>query len=139
VSRSSKPTRILVVDDDPGIRRLLVLLFQREGWNVTTVADGELAVEQIATARPDVVVLDLMLPKRSGVEVLQDATLEDYPSAERVLVLTAASQAQLRSLPSDLRIRKLIRKPFDNCELLQSVRACATPLRDDHTQVSAAG
>jgi DNA-binding response OmpR family regulator len=137
VSKSSKPIRILVVDDDPGVRRLLALLFQREGWNVTTVADGELAVEQIATARPDVVVLDLMLPKRSGVEVLQDATLRDYPSAERVLVLTAASQAQLRKLPPDLPIRKLIRKPFDNGELLQSVRACAVPLRDHHTQVSA--
>jgi two-component system, OmpR family, alkaline phosphatase synthesis response regulator PhoP len=125
VSVSRESIRILVVDDDPGIRRLLVLLFQREGWTVTTVADGQLAVEQIALGRPDVVILDLMLPKRSGVEVLQDETLRDYPSAERVLVLTAASQAQLRKLPSNLRIRQLIRKPFDNTELVESVKACA--------------
>jgi CheY-like chemotaxis protein len=125
VSSYNEPIRILVVDDDPGIRRLLVILFQREGWIVTTVADGELAVEQIALARPDVVVLDLMLPKRSGVEVLQDATVQDYPSAERVLVLTAASEAQLRRLPTDFRIRQLIRKPFDNFDLVQSVRAAA--------------
>jgi DNA-binding response OmpR family regulator len=138
VSISNESIRILVVDDDPGVRRLLVLLFQREGWSVTTVEDGERAVEQIALARPDVVVLDLMLPKLSGVEVLQDATLQDYPSAERVLLLTAASQAQLRRLPSDLRIRQLIRKPFDTAELLQSVRACAIPLRAQCAQASAA-
>lgn len=117
---------ILVIDDDPGVRGLLTVLFEREGWAVTTAADGDAALEQIASVRPDVVVLDLMLPKRTGLEVIQQIAERGDGAAENVLVLTAVSEAQLRRLPADLHVRKLIRKPFDNRELLQSVKACCS-------------
>ena len=123
-----EPIRILVIDDDPGVRGLLTILFEREGWTVTTAADGEVALEQIARVQPDVVVLDLMLPKRTGLEVIRQIAERDDAAAEKVLVLTAVSEAQLRRLPADLHIRKLIRKPFDNTELLQSVKACGNRL-----------
>jgi DNA-binding response OmpR family regulator len=123
---ANEPIRILVIDDDPGVRGLLTILFEREGWTVTTAADGEVALEQIARVRPDVVILDLMLPKRTGLEVLQQIAEHDDDTAEKVLVLTAISEAQLRRLPAGLRVRKLMRKPFDNAELLQSVKACGS-------------
>ncbi|HYC91562.1 MAG TPA: response regulator [Thermoanaerobaculia bacterium] len=123
---ANEPIRILVIDDDPGVRGLLTILFEREGWAVTTAADGEVALEQIARVRPDVVVLDLMLPKRTGLEVIRQIAEQDDGTAEKVLVLTAISEAQLRRLPVDLHVRKLMRKPFDNAELLQSVKACGS-------------
>ena len=123
---ANHPIRILVIDDDPGVRGLLTVLFEREGWAVTTAADGEAALEQIARVRPDVVILDLMLPKRTGVEVMQQLAERDAAAAEKVLVLTAISETQIRRLPANLRMRKLMRKPFDNTELLQSVKACGS-------------
>ena len=118
------PIRILVVDDDPGVRGLLTVLFKREGWSVTTAADGELAVEQLTLARPDVVILDLMLPKLMGLEVLGQIIANDSTCGERVLILTAISEAELRKLPTDLPVRRVIRKPFDNADLVRSVKAC---------------
>jgi DNA-binding response OmpR family regulator len=125
---ANKPMRILVIDDDPGVRGLLTILFEREGWSVATAVDGEVALEQIARVRPDVIILDLMLPKRTGVEVMRQIAERDQAAADTVLVLTAVSEAQLRTLPADFRARKLMRKPFDNTELLQSVKACGSRL-----------
>jgi CheY-like chemotaxis protein len=125
----SETFHILVVDDDPGVRRLLTILFEREGWNVITAADGEAATEAIARVRPDVILLDLMMPKRNGLEVLQQLIRDDHASAERVVVLTAVSEAQLRRLPAGLPVWQVIRKPFDNEQLMQSVRACGAAVK----------
>jgi DNA-binding response OmpR family regulator len=125
----NKPIRILIVDDDPGVRGLLTILFERQGWTVTTAADGEFAAEQMTREQPDVVILDLMLPKRTGLEVLQQMVEQDDTTAERVLVLTAVSEAQLRRLPADLPVWKVLRKPFDNTELVRTVEACGSRLR----------
>ena len=125
---SHDPFRILVIDDDPGLRGLLTVLFHREGWEVTTAADGQMAVQQMTLTRPHVVVLDLMLPKLTGLEVLEQITAQDPTCGQRVLIVTAISEAQLRKLPTDLGVWQVIRKPFDNIELLRSVHACATRL-----------
>jgi len=126
VNTSDDPVRVLVIDDDPGLRGLLTALFNREGWTVTTAADGETAVHQMALDAPDVVILDLMLPQLMGLEVLRRITAQDSTCRDRVLVVTAISQAQLRTLPADLGVWAVIRKPFDNAELVRSVQACVS-------------
>jgi DNA-binding response OmpR family regulator len=126
VTVSDNPIRILVIDDDPGVRGLLTILFKREGWTVITAADGEIAVQQMALERPDVVILDLMLPKLMGLEVLRQITAQDSTCGQRVLVVTAIAEAELRKLPADLGVWKVIRKPFDNAELVRTVQACGS-------------
>jgi DNA-binding response OmpR family regulator len=117
--------RVLIVDDDPGIRRLLELLLRRQGWVVDSLGDGSDAVDRIVNSRPDVVVLDLMLPGTSGFEVL-DRLLEQEPTLVRkVVVVTAASAQMLTGLHCQESIWKLLRKPFDITELVSSVSACA--------------
>lgn len=66
-----KRQRILVVDDDPDIRRLVSAYFDRDGMEVITAEDGETALVQEATQQPDIVVLDLMLPGIGGLDVLR--------------------------------------------------------------------
>jgi DNA-binding response OmpR family regulator len=117
--------RVLVIDDDPGIRRLLELLLRRQGWTVDSLADGDHAVHRIVSSRPDVVVLDLMLPGTSGFAVLDQLLAEDPAMMRKVIVVTAASAQMLRGLRCQESIWKLLRKPFDIAELVGSVSACA--------------
>lgn len=138
VATYSDSLRILVIDDDPGLRGLLTALFEREGWSVTTAADGEVAVQQLALAPPDVVILDLMLPKLMGLEVLQQMTTQDPAWGQRVLIVTAIAEVQLRRLPAGLGVWQIVRKPFDNTELVQSVQACATRHARPRPEASAA-
>jgi DNA-binding response OmpR family regulator len=123
------PLRVLVIDDDVGIRRLLTILFEREGWSVTAAADGEDGATQITSSNPDVVVLDLMMPKRDGLDLIKQMNAEDPARLRAIVVLTAVSEAQLRRLPENLGVWQIIRKPFDNQAILQSVRACGDRFR----------
>jgi DNA-binding response OmpR family regulator len=120
----AKDLRVLVVDDDPGIRGLLTILFQREGWSVTALADGQAAAVHLERSNPDVIVLDLLMPGVSGFDLL-----ETWPAAapdkSSVIVLTAAASSQLRTLNDAPRVWKVLRKPFDNKDLLHTVRTCA--------------
>jgi len=68
----SKDALILVVDDEPSIVQLARLYLEREGYRVHAVGDGEAALTAVAHLKPDLMVLDVMLPGRSGYEILQD-------------------------------------------------------------------
>lgn len=127
-------TRILLVDDDAGIRRLLSLLLRRQGWTVVTHADGQNVIDTMATWNPDVVVLDLMMPKVSGFEVLQRLQAENPASLKRVIVLTAVSTNTLRELTCESELWAVVRKPFDNMELMATIEECARALRDTGAQ-----
>lgn len=126
---SQTPLRVLIIDDDAGIRRLLTILFEREGWSVTASADGDDGVSQIAKTNPDVVVLDLMMPKRDGLDLIRQLSAEDPARLGAIVVLTAVSEAQLKRLPPNLGVWQVVRKPFDNASILQSVRACGDHFR----------
>ena len=72
LSSSVRPnTRVLVADDDPGIRELLKRVLEQKGYEVLTAADGEAALESVRNDNPQLMLLDLYMPKLSGVEVLE--------------------------------------------------------------------
>jgi two-component system, OmpR family, response regulator MtrA len=84
--------RILVVDDDPGIRQLLTDVLEIEGHDVVVAADGLAAVQTLAAERPDFVVLDVMMPELDGYGVLRHIR-KDAGEPVPVLMLTAAADA----------------------------------------------
>ena len=111
---------VLLVDDDPKIRELLRLYVEREGHKPLFAADGETALEVAMRAKPDVVLLDVMLPGMDGLEVcrrLRDAS--DVP----ILLLTARSAEGDRVIGLDLGADDYVVKPFSPRELMARVRA----------------
>jgi CheY-like chemotaxis protein len=116
--------RILVADDDNAIRRMLSTLLTREGFSVDSAADGDEAIEKLAVARYDAIILDLMMPKVSGFDVLDHLERAEPRAAENfVIVLTAASHKDLSRLDGK-DVFRVMRKPFDVPDLIGSVREC---------------
>lgn len=122
---AAQPMSVLVVDDDAAIRRLLSTLLHRANAEVETVGDGDDALARLQTRPYSVVILDLMMPKTDGFEVL-DRVSESMPELlDRIIVLSAASSKKLLELNSGKRVWRVIRKPFDIDDLLRSVADCA--------------
>lgn len=117
--------RVLLVEDEPSIIEAIRFILSRDGWIVETHSDGATAVAAIRAKAPDVVVLDVMLPNRSGYEILQD--LRDDPATEAlpVLMLTARGQRKDRELAERAGASRFMTKPFSNAEVLSSVRELA--------------
>jgi CheY-like chemotaxis protein len=116
------PKRILVVDDDASILRLVATILRRERYHVDTAGGGKEALSKIDLTQYDVIVLDLMMPEVSGLDVLRilDARV---PQIKCVVLLSAASPLEIASklTPS---VFAAMRKPFDNAELIAAVRGC---------------
>jgi DNA-binding response OmpR family regulator len=111
---------VLLVDDDPKIRELLRLYVEREGHRPLFAADGESALELATRAKPDVVLLDVMLPGMDGFEVTR--RLRDI-SPVPILLLTARSAEGDRIIGLDLGADDYVVKPFSPRELMARVRA----------------
>jgi two-component system response regulator MprA len=113
--------RILVVDDDPGVRRAVERALVFEGYEVDVAADGETALDGIATREPDAVVLDVGLPGIVGLEVCR--SLRAQGSTIPILVLTARHQVTDRVAGLDAGADDYLVKPFALEELLARLRA----------------
>ena len=113
--------RLLLVEDEPALARGLADNFRAEGYEVRVVARGDQAVAAVREERPAVVVLDVMLPGRSGLDVLRElrATGDEVP----VLVLTAKGDVVDRIVGLELGADDYLPKPFAVRELLARVRA----------------
>lgn len=120
-------SRILVVEDNEDLAFGLRAVFSFEGYEVDLALDGERALEMTRARPPDLLVLDLMLPGKSGFEVLRELRKagQDFP----VLVLTARSQETDVVLGFDLGADDYVVKPFSTAELLARVRALLRRLR----------
>ena len=113
-----KHPRVLVVDDDPDIRRLVSAYLRRDGMEVITAEDGETALMHEATQQPDLVVLDLMLPGIGGIDVLR-AIRER--GTRPVVLLTARDEVTDRVLGLELGADDYVTKPFHPRELVARV------------------
>ena len=113
--------RILIVEDDPALAVFLQKGLKLQGHEVDRVGDGDAALEMAAQQEPDLVVLDLGLPRRDGVEVLE-ALRREFPGA-LVMVLTGRSDVQERVRCLDLGADDFVLKPFSFHELMARCRA----------------
>jgi two-component system response regulator RegX3 len=112
--------RILLVDDEPDILAPVRYALEREGFSVETALDGEAALDSARRERFDVVVLDVMLPRRTGLDVCRDLRGEsDVP----IVMLTARDDEVDRVLGLELGADDYVTKPFSNAELVSRIRA----------------
>ena len=115
------PFTILVVDDDPVIQKLLAVNFEMEGYHVVTASDGEEALDRVAAERPAVVVLDVMMPKVDGIEVLRRIKANPITANTPVLLLSAKAQAQDIEDGMAAGADAYLTKPFEPLDLLDRV------------------
>jgi len=114
-------SRVLVIEDEPAILRGLADSLQFESYDVLTASDGETGYELLRTGRPDLVILDLMLPKMSGYDVCRKARAGGIRAP--ILMLTARGDEMDRVAGLDLGADDYLTKPFSLAELLARVRA----------------
>jgi DNA-binding response OmpR family regulator len=114
---------ILIAEDEPSILEALTFVLRRAGWSVHTVTDGEAVMNAVRRDQPRVLVLDIMLPKRSGFEVLKQIRANEDTAALPVLVLTAKGQQQDRRVAEEFGADSFVTKPYSNADVVNAVRA----------------
>jgi DNA-binding response OmpR family regulator len=113
---------ILVVDDEPFILRALTFVLNREGYRTVTAANGEEALQRMRENHPRLVFLDVMMPKKSGFEVCQEAKADPELSKIRIILLTAKGQESDRVRGMAAGADEYMTKPFSPSEVLSRVR-----------------
>ena len=114
--------RVLLIEDEANIIQAISYILSRDGWTVDTHADGATAVQEVARRAPDVVILDVMLPNRSGFDILQELRAAEDTKDLPVLVLTARGQKRDRELAERYGASKFMTKPFANSEVPEALR-----------------
>jgi len=117
--------RILLIEDEGNILEAIGFILTRAGWEVQGHGNGATALEAVARMAPDLVVLDVMLPGRSGLEILRDLRGRPETAALPILMLTAKGQTKDRETALELGADAYLTKPFSNAELLQTVTRLA--------------
>lgn len=118
-------TRVLIAEDEPNIVESLSFVLGREGFEVTAVLDGQAALERLRADPPDMMILDVMLPRVSGFEVLKQVKSDPSLRSIPVIVLTAKGQAHDRRMAEELGVDGFMTKPFSNREIVEQVRRLA--------------
>lgn len=119
--------RVLVVDDEASISEAVAYALGREGYEVETAGDGVEALERVEARRPDVMVLDVMMPRMSGYDVCRKLAGRDRPA---ILLLTVKNDIVDKVLGLELGADDYMTKPFDIRELLARVKALARRMQD---------
>ena len=122
------PRRVLLVEDEDNIREAMRFILSRDGWEVLVHADGATAARKVRDTAPDVVVLDVMLPNRSGFDVLRE--LGGETGVPPILMLTARGRGADRELSLSLGASAFMSKPFANSAFLERVNALAGDTAD---------
>jgi CheY-like chemotaxis protein len=121
--------RILIAEDDEGIRNLLTKLLRRYGYRTESVRDGREAVDELARNRYEVLILDLMMPAMTGHDVLEH--LRAHPCGGlRVIILSAVAPRATREIAGDP-VAAILSKPFQLSELVEVVARVASGTSGD--------
>ncbi|MBF0097605.1 MAG: response regulator [Magnetococcales bacterium] len=117
------PVEILIVDDAPNIVLSLEFLMKKEGFSVRSASDGEEALRAVAEKKPDLVLLDVMMPKRNGYDVCEAIRADAALQGVRIIMLTAKGREVEQEKGLALGADDYVTKPFSTRELVVKVRA----------------
>ena len=112
---------VLVVDDDPVILKLLEVNFEMEGFTVITAKDGEDGIETARAQQPDVVVSDIMMPRKSGLELVAELKADPATKHIPVILLSAKAQANDERAGLEAGADDYVTKPFEPLDLVDRV------------------
>ena len=115
------PTRVLVVEDDEVIRELIRLNLEMEGFEVFTATDGQDCLDQVGGVRPDVITMDVMMPRLDGWSAVERLRADGYD--RNIVMVTARAQADDRRRGERIGVDEYLTKPFDPDELVDVIRA----------------
>jgi DNA-binding response OmpR family regulator len=115
-------TDIVIAEDEPSILESLEFILRRAGWSTHCVTDGNAALDAVRRLRPRILVLDVMLPRRSGFDVLKHIRADTDMRPTPVLILTAKGQQQDRRIAEELGADAFVTKPYANAEVVGAVR-----------------
>ncbi len=116
---------VLLIEDEPNIIEAIRFILSRDGWVVHTHSDGGSAFEKVLDKKPDIIILDVMLPGKSGFDILRDLRADQSTQHLPVLMLTAKGQTKDRELAEQIGVSRFMSKPFSNTDILTSVRELA--------------
>ncbi|HNT69332.1 MAG TPA: response regulator [Syntrophorhabdaceae bacterium] len=129
-------SKILIVDDDPEIRKLLSIKLVKEGYEVVVAVDTYDAIQGVHGKRPDLVVLDIMLPAGGGLNVLKNIRSIPASAMTPVVVLTAIDDEEMRQKIEQAGVEAYIRKPFDYEVLSATIKDLLTKDASDAGKTS---
>ncbi|WP_375176079.1 response regulator transcription factor [Pseudooceanicola sp.] len=118
---------VLLIEDEPNIIEAISFILSRDGWRVATHSNGVDAVGAVGARKPDLVILDVMLPGRSGYDILRELRAAEATADLPVLMLTARGQSKDREMAETLGASRFMAKPFSNAEVLEAVRDLVRP------------
>jgi CheY-like chemotaxis protein len=117
--------RLLVLDDDPSMQRLVSTVLKRRGHKVDLVSSGSQAIEKLATARYDALLLDVMTPTDGGLTVIRHLKEAQPELLKRIVLVTASPDSVLKAVAGD--VFAIVRKPFDPDELVATIERLIAP------------
>lgn len=103
--------KILIVDDQKGVRRLLEELFKKEGWAVKVASDGQEAIGKVEEELPDIILMDVKMPNMNGLEASQ--IILEMHGRIPIIMMTAYGEIEVVRKALDAGVKKCITKPFD--------------------------
>ena len=115
--------RILIVDDEPNIVISLEYLMKKEGFEVAVATDGEVALQQAAAFAPDLILLDVKMPKKSGFEVCESLRADPAHAGVKIIMLTAKGRESEVAKGLALGVDAYITKPFSTKDLVLKIKS----------------
>ena len=114
--------KILVVDDEPNVIKSLTFVLSKEGYDVSSAVDGEEAIAKIRQSKPNLVFLDVMMPKKNGYEVCQDVKSDSRLSDIHIIMLTAKGQEADKEKGWNAGADEFMTKPFSPIMVIDKVK-----------------
>lgn len=124
-------TRVLVVDDDPIVLRVIRLALEREGYEVSTCANGHEALEEVGNQPPDAMITDIEMPQMTGEELCKEIHRLMPDSTFPIFVVTSLTALEHRNWSSSIPNLHFMEKPVSARQLIAKLGACLAPPRTE--------